>query len=220
MFVYVSRCVYVLVFSRIYTGGSPVWHWAVLGSLRTWRRIDIGIFCLVSAPVSLFMPCCWSHHSRVLPHPSIPPTTHLRAAFLTLICKFLLWLLMKFNWLSLGSADSSVVTLSHCCPPLLSDDTTRVVLQGKEDYINASHITVNITDMKLCLVHRLYIKNWNSHFQVLFLIQNCVCTLVDFMDAEATVQYFAKPLISLDFAREMGCSDLLKHVKHTWKYSM
>lgn len=30
----------------------------------------------------------------------------------------------------------------------VSDDETRVVLQGKDDYINASHITVNITHLK------------------------------------------------------------------------
>lgn len=36
-------------------------------------------------------------------------------------------------------------------PALLSDDATRVVLQGQEDYVNASHITVNVIAMEPCL---------------------------------------------------------------------
>lgn len=44
------------------------------------------------------------------------------------------------------------MTLTHCCPTLHSDDATRVVIQGPEDYINASHITVRIADMSLCVL--------------------------------------------------------------------
>lgn len=40
---------------------------------------------------------------------------------------------------------------------LLSDDSTRVVLQGQENYINASHITVCIPDSEHFSSYRFYV---------------------------------------------------------------
>uniref|UniRef100_A0A8D3EEL2 protein-tyrosine-phosphatase n=1 Tax=Scophthalmus maximus TaxID=52904 RepID=A0A8D3EEL2_SCOMX len=62
-----------------------------------------------------------------------------------------LWHLMKFNWLSLRCRKGSVMTLTRCCPALPPDDACRVVLQGQEDYINASHITVAPPVSGVCL---------------------------------------------------------------------
>lgn len=65
--------------------------------------------------------------------------------------------MMKFEWWSLRHVDSLVMAITHCCPALLSDDSTRVVLQAQEDYINASHIMVRITDMTFCILSLLHI---------------------------------------------------------------
>lgn len=93
------------------------------GNLRTRKRTATETSCLVSAPCCVCMPVCFRSS------PAVPGSRMLGFE--------------KFNF------DSSVLTLTSCCPSLLSDDDTRVVLLGKEDYINASHITVNITHLKL-----------------------------------------------------------------------
>lgn len=55
---------------------------------------------------------------------------------------------------------------------LLSDDSTRVVLQGQENYINASHITVCIPDAKHFSSCLIYI------FEQLVLHAWCLCVRV------------------------------------------
>lgn len=53
--------------------------------------------------------------------------------------------LLKFLRVVARGMSTVCSQLSHSADPLLlADDSTRVVLQGKEDYINASHITVHI----------------------------------------------------------------------------
>lgn len=132
--VFVCMCVFcVPVIYRIYTEGSLVCLKTVLISQRTWTRIDIRMFYHVSNVA--YSDYAFYMHLVTL-SPLAHPSPHL----------------MKFNWLSLSCADSYVVTLTSRCAALLSDDATRVVLQGQEDYVNASRITVNIAALKLCLM--------------------------------------------------------------------
>lgn len=119
-FMFMHVCVCMLALSRIYTGGSLVCHSAVLGSLRTWTRIDTRMFCLVSAAYRDLSVCGLLFASALHgPPPSrriiIPfyPQLCGSSAFLTFICSTALWHAMKFNWLSLWCMDRSVMTLAH-----------------------------------------------------------------------------------------------------------
>lgn len=78
---------------------------------------------------------------------------------------------MKFNWPRLWCVDGS----ADPHPTFLSDDATRVVLQGQEDYINASHITVRITDID---VTRLCVLSLSDILCELILCAVCVCASV------------------------------------------
>lgn len=58
-------------------------------------------------------------------------------------CKYLLSLFIKFYL-------CSIILLKHSLK-FLSDDATRVILKGNEDYINANYINVSL--FLLCLCH-------------------------------------------------------------------
>lgn len=84
---------------------------------------------------------------------------------------------MKFKRWSLRHVDSLVMIVTHCCPVLVPDDSTRVMLQGKEDYINASHITVRCASLmwNTASCHRLtFVVNSSSVWYVCVCLSVCV----------------------------------------------